>query len=184
MSAMLHIGQLYLQDLSMFIRERFSRPHIFAFVATLIIGGWGVVVAAPQPIIMDVGQGQGIESSTTVSGLLNKIRSGTSTNARADAAEEMAHWLRGENLLSVSEKDISDISELLFDKNDAVRFWAAVSIGHIGPRARFVASRVQKALTEVECVRVNGVSPSFSSAQGMRYALSQLGVTPIDRACK
>jgi hypothetical protein len=102
-----------------------------------------------------------------------KIRSGKTPVARDEAAEHLAKLTRGINPNKVDDKTIADIASLLDGSADSVRYWLAASLGNLGPRARMAAPKLLEVLAEVDCLRGDK-----TSASGIRFALTQMGITP------
>ncbi len=59
--------------------------------------------------------------------------------------------IKGQSASIYSERDVAEIAELLNDDNGDVRFWTAVSLGYIGPRAVGASSALQDALQRAVC---------------------------------
>jgi hypothetical protein len=78
----------------------------------------------------------------------------------------------------VNESDVVALTGLLSDPNDLVRHWAALAIAQIGPRASSAIPALERALSEVQCIRA-----SKNSASGIALALRRLGVEPVLLEC-
>lgn len=79
---------------------------------------------------------------------------------------------------SVDDKIVEDLVSLLAIPNDAIRFWVAAALGHLGPRARKAIPALEALLPDVDCLM-----GSVTSASSIRIALEQMGVTPPPHKC-
>lgn len=68
---------------------------------------------------------------------------------------------------------VERVADLLDAPDDAVRFWAARTLGNLGARGRVFAARLLALLPWADCLRGNA-----TSAAGFRFALKQMGITP------
>jgi hypothetical protein len=102
-----------------------------------------------------------------------KVRTGGTSMARTEAAEHLAELTRGISPNKVDDKTIADLVSLLDTSDDSVRYWVAASLGNLGPRARIAVPKLQKTLAAVDCLQ-----GSKTSASGIRFALTRMGVTP------
>lgn len=59
------------------------------------------------------------------------------------------------------------------------RYWVAVSLGNVGPRARMAIPELKEILAEEDCLK-----ESKSAAGGIRYALTKMGVKPPPAKCE
>ena len=107
-----------------------------------------------------------------------QVRMGGSPKARTDAAECLAQLTHGIDPTKVDDKTLGDLVSLLDVSDDSVRYWVARSLGNLGPRAKMAAPRLQAILADVDCL-----PGSKTSASGIRFALSQIGVTPPPPRC-
>jgi len=107
---------------------------------------------------------------------IEKVRSGETSNIRDEAAQHLAQLTRGIDPNRVDDETVGDLVSLL-DVPEA-RYWVAVCLGNLGPRAKIAVPKLQKILMEEDCQRV-----SMSAAGGIRYALKKLGIKPPPPAC-
>lgn len=107
-----------------------------------------------------------------------KVRTGDPLTAR-EAAEHLSQMTRRMNPKSVPDQTVTDLISLLDIPDDLVRYWVARSLGNLGPLARAAIPQLHKLLAEVDCVQ-----GSKTSASGIRFALTQMGVPPPPPACE
>jgi HEAT repeat protein len=102
-----------------------------------------------------------------------EVESGKTVNARTDAAEHLASLTQKISKEEVTETLVSDLTSLLAPPDDSVRFWIASALGNIGPAAKAAVPKLEKLLSEVDCL--NG---TITSADAIRRALTKMGVKP------
>jgi hypothetical protein len=69
-----------------------------------------------------------------------------------------------------NEESILALGQLMSDKDDMVRYWAAMTLGNIGPAARVVTKQLRQALTEKYCAM-----ESKNSSSAIIFALTRIG---------
>ena len=106
------------------------------------------------------------------------VRTGGSSKNRTDAAERIAELTRKINAKEIDDGIIADLVSRLDTSDDPVRYWVARCLGNLGPRARVAIPKLQRLLAEVDCLQ-----GSKTSASGIRFALTQMGVTPSPTKC-
>jgi hypothetical protein len=107
-----------------------------------------------------------------------KIRTGDTSVIRTEAAQHLFELTSGIDPNEVGDKTIVDLISLLDLSDDSVRYWVARCLGNFGLRARIAIPTLQKVLAEVDCLQ-----GSKTSASGIRFALTQMGVTPPAPTC-
>ena len=107
------------------------------------------------------------------------VRTSGPSVARADAAESIADLTTKLDPDRLDDKTVSGLVSLLNTDDDSVRYWVAISLGHIGARAQKAVPSLLRILAEVQCQRA-----SKTSEGGVRYALKQMGVTPPLSNCE
>ena len=107
-----------------------------------------------------------------------EVRTGKSPTLRRQAAERLAELTRKPEAKKVDDTTVAELVSLLDTPDDSVLYWVARGLGNLGPRATIAIPRLQKRLAEVDCLQ-----GSKTSASGVRYALSQLGVPPSSPVC-
>jgi len=110
---------------------------------------------------------------------LADARTSATSTARTAAAERLFALTGKMNPNDVNDKTIVDLMSLLAGSDDSTRYWAARSLGVLGPRAKIAVPILQSTLTEVDCL-----PGSKTSASGIRFALLQIGITPPPYSCK
>jgi len=106
-----------------------------------------------------------------------KVRTGKTSATRRDAAEHLFELTRAADC-EANDKTITELASLMELPDDSVRYWVARSLGNFGQRAKIAAPKLQKVLAEVDCLE-----GSKTSASGIRFALSQMGITPPPAKC-
>jgi hypothetical protein len=104
---------------------------------------------------------------------IDKVRSGETREGRTDAAEHLASLVQNLSNKQIAEIPVAEITSLLNSSDDSVRYWVATALGNIGPAAKSAVPELEKLLPQADCV--NGV---ITSADGIRYALTRMGVKP------
>jgi len=102
---------------------------------------------------------------------IERVRTAATSNSRDDAAQKLAKLTRKTDPKKVDDKTLAAIIDLL-DIPDA-RYWVAVSLGNLGSRAKVAIPKLQALLAEEDRRKVEK-----SDADGIRFALSRMGVTP------
>jgi len=100
-----------------------------------------------------------------------KVRTGATSTIRDEAAQHLAKLTREANPSEIDDKTVADLVSLL--DLPVGRYWVAVSLGNLGTRAKTAIPKLQQILAEEDCLQV-----SKSAAEGIRFALTQMGVTP------
>jgi len=99
--------------------------------------------------------------------------------SKDDAGVHLAHLIHLAKPDQIDDKTIADIGSLLDSPNDYIRFWAATSLGELGPRARMAIPKLLALLPAVDCL--NG---AITSASAVRLALVRIGkLRPPIPAC-
>jgi HEAT repeat protein len=106
---------------------------------------------------------------TDVKMLIDRIKTEKISKDRIDHAERVADLVAKMAHERVEEQLVQNLVECLSDKEDAVRYWIAVALGHLGPQARAAIPALEDALKQVE-----GVHGSKTSASGIRLAIGRI----------
>ena len=106
-----------------------------------------------------------------------KIIQDKDIRTRTERASRLAMHLLNDKS-GVSDSDIASLTALLKDRDDSVRYYAAMSLGLIGDRARSAIPALKIALAEIACIQLDK-----TSAPGIRLALTRLGSSPPDISC-
>ena len=113
-----------------------------------------------------------------------QVQSAPDTTMRIDRAAHLAEFIASRGPLEVSNVEppvVDDMAELLEDNTDLVRFYAAASLGFLGPSARRAIPALEKALEEREGERgiVSGQPRVFTSPASSLLAICA-ALTKID----
>jgi hypothetical protein len=134
----------------------------------------------------DLARGQTAHPVTSqdLSVAIAELRSGkheVEPNANQDdAAAHLAHLISRTKPNQVDDTTIADIESLLDSSNDYIRFWAATSLGELGPRAKIALPKLLELLPVVDCL-----DGTITSASAVRGALMRIGaVKPPYFSCK
>jgi HEAT repeat protein len=123
------------------------------------------------------------DAMAKIEAMIEKIRAEHSPLVRVNVAEQLAVFLQHQDrscLNTLDAKVIDDIASLLSDKDDAVRYWAALALGNIGAPAIRVVPSLEKALKDVEPAPGSGViGPDLSSASAIQGALQKITGKPF-----
>jgi hypothetical protein len=95
-----------------------------------------------------------------------------SAELRKDLAFKLSDLVKELNPTDADVKVIDGLAGLLRDRDDSVRYWAAVSLGYLGQAAQRAAPALMTALRECECDLKNA---SKMSAPAIRFALEEMG---------
>ena len=124
---------------------------------------------------------------------LVQIQSASDTSSRIDRAAHLAEYIASRGPLDVANVEapvVDEMAELLDDNADLVRFYAAASLGFLGPTARRAIPALEKALERREGERgiVAGqptvFSAALSSAQAICVALTKIDLTRVPSTCQ
>jgi HEAT repeat protein len=145
-----------------------ARARLCRFLNIALCAGWGLLASLPSI---------GANSDSLVAIETSAIKSEPSVNARTEDARKLADQIR-RNGLVVSDADIKLLADMLSDRDDSVRYWIAMALGYIGPRAQQAVPALEKALREIQCVHA-----SKTSADAIRLALTKIGATTRHQDC-
>jgi HEAT repeat protein len=108
---------------------------------------------------------------------IREIKEEPSADARTEDARRLADQVRRHELVA-SDADIELLAEMLSDRDDSVRYWIAMTLGYIGPRAQEAVPALRKALQEIQCVHGDK-----TSASALRMALAKVGAAQLHQDC-
>jgi hypothetical protein len=138
------------------------------FITIALCAAWGLLASLAC---------MGADSGSLVAIDTSAIKNERSVNARTEDARKLADQVR-RNELAVGDADIKLLVDMLSDRDDSVRYWIAMALGYIGPRAQAAVPALEKALQEMQCVR-----GSKTSAPAIRLALTKMGATVRQQDC-
>jgi HEAT repeat protein len=126
-----------------------------------------------------VGAGdKGDEARANIETMIKNITAEHSTPIRARLAEQLSTFIQHSDRAAIDAldaKEIDDLAGLLSDRDDVVRFWAALALGHIGAPAARAIPVLERALREAEpALGSNIIGPDLSSASAIRGALRKI----------
>jgi HEAT repeat protein len=110
---------------------------------------------------------------TAIEQLIDRIYRESAGNTRTSDAESLADLVKQAGPNGVSPKVVSDLTGLLSDSSDSVRYFAATALGYLGQRASTAIPALEQALRERE-----GKRASKSSASAIRLALERIRSAP------
>jgi HEAT repeats len=126
------------------------------------------------PTITGMAQASGTPARVAeVEEAIAAVRSDKTVDARTNAAEHLASLTKKISAKEATEKLVIDVMSLLDSSDDSVRFWVARALGNLGPIAKAAIPKLEEMLPKADCM--NG---AITSANGIRYALIQMGVKP------
>jgi PBS lyase HEAT-like repeat len=147
-----------------------------AFRSAVIASAWIVLVSGTAHGKADHKPESPLKEQLTQT--MAKVRTGEPSMNRTEAAEHLAELTRKIDAKKVDDRTIADLVSLLDTSDDSVRYWVARCLGNLGPRGKTAIPKLQRLLAEVDCLQ-----GSKTSASGIRFALTQMGVTPSPTAC-
>ncbi|MDZ5650428.1 hypothetical protein [Nitrospirillum sp. BR 11828] len=110
--------------------------------------------------------------ATTIAQEAHSIAQKRSARGRQTDMERLATRIH-DHPEQAQEADIQALTELLTARDDLVRYWAAISLSFIGPRARSALPALRQAFEEKHCAR-----ESKNSTSGAAVALRNMGEPP------
>jgi HEAT repeat protein len=122
----------------------------------------------------------GSELAAKIELVIEQIKAERSTTVRTDVARRLCALLQHQarsDLDALEARPVDDIAGLLGDRDDSVRYWAAMALGQIGPSANRAVPALERALKEIEPVP-GVVVPAKSSESGIRFALRRIAGKP------
>ncbi|MES1971426.1 MAG: hypothetical protein V4472_03145 [Pseudomonadota bacterium] len=102
---------------------------------------------------------------------ISQVKFGRNIYVRTGASKKLAIDAIFFKNKKINEKLFGEVVSLLDFPDDSVRYWVARAIGNLGASGRPAVPRLKKLLSEVDCL-----PGSKTSASGIRFALSQMGV--------
>src|SRR5689334_17022408 len=116
--------------------KRFQVIYILAQLSSMLLIPTGVYGSESehQTIMNEIGE------------TLHNIQRSGSVQQRTDFAMHLSMLIRKENPTNIDVDTIDEITALLRDRDDSVRYWAATSLGFLGPRAQRAVPALRIAL--------------------------------------
>lgn len=142
----------------------------------------GKVFAAMLVGVSACATGQGEPAMSVVRSLVSQLRAAEGP-ARADMASELAVYtttLTAEQRRQVSKEDVDEIAALLTDVSKTVRYFAATSLGNLGPEARRAIPALRAAIESVRAEeRTAFIKPAISGAYPFYVAIHKIIGEPV-----
>ena len=130
---------------------------------------------------------------TEIAERVAEVQSATDPSTRIDRAAHLAEYIASRGPLDVANVEppiVDGMAELLEDNADLVRFYAAASLGFLGPSARRAIPALEKALEQREGERgiVSGQPRVFtspvSSSLAICAALTKIDLSRVPQSCQ
>jgi hypothetical protein len=118
-------------------------------------------------------EGRNEASMKEVKETIVTVRSGKTVDTRTQAAERLASLMTKISRKEVTGEFVTEVTSLLDSPDDSVRYWVATALGNLGPAAKAAIPKLEEMLPKADCI--NG---AITSASGIRYALTRMGVKP------
>lgn len=120
------------------------------------------------------------ERVNDIESIVAQINGVKSESTRAELARKLANSVRTTtDQDQIANVQTDDIASLLRDRNDAVRYWAALTLGQLGARATTEVPALETALREAEARdKPSIVGPELSSVDAIRAALAKITGRP------
>ena len=146
-----------------------------------------IVVGALSVLVLMNSSVLGTETDTDLPAKLTcelaKLKSETSRQARIQLAEKVADDVKQLSVVNeidrINDQTLRKITALLDDNDDAIRSWAAIALGRMGPKARSAVPSLERALRRIE--RENEkkeVLPASDSSSAIQVALRRIAGIP------
>jgi hypothetical protein len=147
-----------------------------------------VLLAGTVISFFALSQSTGDDFTTALSVEVSKIKNESPSISRTEHAQLLAQHVRQNVEEAANGGFIALLESMLTDSDDSVRFWVAMALGYMGPRARQAVPTLAEALKEKECERPS-LPPApmqpLTSALAIRLALTQIvGSEPPKSECE
>ena len=100
---------------------------------------------------------------------VDKIKREPSGRSRTNEAEALADLLKEKAAETIPDSVLADITSLMSDRDDSVRYWTAMGLGFLGPQAAPSIPALERALKQIEHSRA-----AKTSASAIRLALTRI----------
>jgi HEAT repeat protein len=135
-----------------------------------------ILIALVIPVFCDAQQSGRSTVLAQMEHTIARVQASKTVNERTDAAERLASLAKKINRKQMTETTIADVISLLDSPDDSVRFWVATALGNLGPCAKAAIPKLEELLPKADCL-----DGAITSASGIRYALKQMGGSPLPR---
>jgi len=154
-----------------------DKGQVLAKIIRLPLLRFGVLAAMLVCALCSTAQSRGAAvSKGQLEETIVSIQTGGTLTIRTNAAKRLSDLTRGIDPEEVDDASLKELVSLLSTNEDSVRAWVAVSLGHLGPRAKVAVPVLLKLLPEVDCL-----DGDLTSAPAIRLALKRMGETPPPR---
>ena len=103
---------------------------------------WLIIALATSGILPLTGKENSEHPMTAIYAIAEKIKNDKTDGNRTKKAQELAEMVRLESAEVIPGELIKLLADLLQDRDDSVRYWAATSLGYLGPKALKTISSV------------------------------------------
>lgn len=150
-------------------------------IAALILSA--NLVGISSPIAGTTRPSEQGEYCEVAASMVDQIHNGSDKGERGDIAADLNSFIYYFPECGQNQDMVRNIADLLDDKNDRVRFYAAAALGNIGPAARSAVPALERALRESDAkldafVKKRGpgavLLPASYSGQAVRAALQKI----------
>jgi HEAT repeat protein len=90
------------------------------------------------------------EEWEAVTTLVDRIKAEAAVTPRTEQAQKLAGLVRSKTGKVAPKRVIRALAGLMEDRDDSVRYWAAMALGYMGPQATDAIPALEKALKEIE----------------------------------
>jgi hypothetical protein len=153
-------------------------------------GPWRACLVVGWALCASAAAAQSIDAE--IANRVARVQSAPDTSARIERAANLAEYIASRGPLDVANVEapvVDGMAELLGDDVDLVRFYAAASLGFLGPSARRAIPALEEAFARRERERgiVSGqprvfISP-VSSVQAICAALTKIDLNRVPADC-
>lgn len=130
-------------------------------------------------------------AETRIGEMIADIRAEPDGDARGQATARLAEYVaaQGNGAMRLEARIVDDIAGLLSDEDDWVRFYAAASLGFVGPEARRIIPQLERALDRAKGVATLGagapeIFASLSSANAICAAIGKIDLGRRPAGCE
>ena len=103
--------------------------------------------------------------------IISRLQTTRDVSTRRAMIESLHQFLLAKGSINIDIEVISNLASVLDDPDEIVRYWAAMCLGDIGPRAISVAPKLQSLLAQAPPLQMGKGAES-----GYRFALTQMGI--------
>ncbi len=97
---------------------------------------------------------------------------------QSDTGPYLNHLTNRIDPKEIDDKTLESMESLLDSDDDLIRYWGAIALGNLGPRAKPAIPKLRKLFHTADCL--NG---PITSADAIIYAFLRIGVKPPPRTC-